>query len=73
MLLDKLWDAPHVEAAANALSDDFTPLSDHRSSAWYRQTVAANLLKGFFLETQKGVFKALPDRPTGTVVLPVNP
>jgi xanthine dehydrogenase small subunit len=73
MLLDKLWDAPHVEAAANALSDDFTPLSDHRSSAWYRQTVAANLLKGFFLETQKDVFKALPDRPTGTVVLPVNP
>ncbi len=44
-LLGRPWDIEAVEAAIAAL--DFTPISDHRSSAWYRATVAANLLRRF--------------------------
>jgi xanthine dehydrogenase small subunit len=36
-----------VEAACTALAEDFKPLSDHRASAWYRLTVAQNLLRKF--------------------------
>jgi xanthine dehydrogenase small subunit len=36
-----------VEAACTALAEDFEPLSDHRASAWYRLTVAQNLLRKF--------------------------
>jgi xanthine dehydrogenase small subunit len=36
-----------VEAACAALAQDFQPLSDHRASAWYRLTVAQNLLRKF--------------------------
>jgi xanthine dehydrogenase small subunit len=38
-----------VEAACAALAEDFKPLSDHRASAWYRLTVAQNLLRKFAL------------------------
>ncbi|WP_207099773.1 xanthine dehydrogenase small subunit [Paracoccus shandongensis] len=38
------------EAAARAVADDFTPLSDWRASADYRRTVAANLFRRFWLE-----------------------
>jgi xanthine dehydrogenase small subunit len=36
-----------VEKACAALTEDFKPLSDHRASAWYRLTVAQNLLRKF--------------------------
>ena len=36
-----------VDAACEALAQDFQPLSDHRASAWYRLTVAQNLLRKF--------------------------
>ena len=36
-----------VEKACAALAEDFKPLSDHRASAWYRLTVAQNLLRKF--------------------------
>ena len=36
-----------VEAACAALAEDFKPLSDHRASAWYRLTVAQNLMRKF--------------------------
>jgi xanthine dehydrogenase small subunit len=39
--------AQGVEAACSALAEDFKPLSDHRASAWYRLTVAQNLLRKF--------------------------
>ncbi len=39
-----------IEAACLALSKDFQPIDDARSSAHYRQQVAANLLKRFYLE-----------------------
>lgn len=35
-------------AAQAAVKEDFTPLSDMRASAWYRTTVAANLLARLF-------------------------
>ncbi|MCP1242213.1 xanthine dehydrogenase small subunit [Acetobacter lambici] len=35
-------------AAQAAIKEDFTPLSDMRASAWYRATVAANLLARLF-------------------------
>jgi xanthine dehydrogenase small subunit len=38
-----------VEMACAALAEDFKPLSDHRASAWYRLTVAQNLLRKFAL------------------------
>jgi xanthine dehydrogenase small subunit len=41
-----------IEAACAALAEDFKPLSDHRASAWYRLTVAQNLLRKFALGTQ---------------------
>ena len=69
-LLGQPWTEATVRAAMTALAGDFTPLSDHRGSAWYRATVAANLLLGFYTETLAAPVVALPDRPTGTIVLP---
>jgi len=45
------WDEPHARAAASALADDFTPLSDMRGSARYRLKAAANLIIKFHLQT----------------------
>ena len=39
--------AQGIEKACAALAEDFKPLSDHRASAWYRLTVAQNLLRKF--------------------------
>jgi len=36
-----------VDAACDALREDFAPLSDHRASAWYRLTAAQGLLRKF--------------------------
>ncbi len=44
------WGAAAFEAAASALSQDFSPLSDWRASKEYRMTSARNLLRRFFLE-----------------------
>jgi xanthine dehydrogenase iron-sulfur cluster and FAD-binding subunit A len=64
------WNQDTVRGAMSAMDADFTPLSDHRGSAWYRATVAKNLLLGFFLETREasGVTR-LPDHPSSTMVL----
>ncbi|AOX18971.1 xanthine dehydrogenase small subunit [Kozakia baliensis] len=50
-LTGRVWDETALAAARTALAEDFTPLSDMRASAWYRQTVAANLLTRFYEET----------------------
>ncbi|AUH34940.1 xanthine dehydrogenase small subunit [Paracoccus tegillarcae] len=44
------WGEAAFEAAARAIADDFTPLSDMRASADYRSAVAANLIRRFWLE-----------------------
>lgn len=65
----KLWNEENVESILSFLEQDFTPLSDHRGSAWYRAKVTANLLRGFYLETRENHQPSLPYRPTGTVAL----
>ena len=42
-----------IDAACASLAEDFKPLSDHRASAWYRVTVAQNLLRKFHMEKKK--------------------
>jgi len=51
-LVGQAWDEPAMRAAQSALAQDFSPLSDQRASASYRQRVAANLLERFWLETR---------------------
>ena len=67
-LLGAPWTLSTVEHAASLMGQDFTPMSDHRGSAWYRATVAQNLLIGFFLETQEVRMPTLPEAHSGTVI-----
>ncbi|MBF0875335.1 xanthine dehydrogenase small subunit [Gluconobacter cerevisiae] len=53
-LMGRVWDKDALAAARAAILEDFAPLTDMRASAWYRQTVAANLLTRFFEETTGG-------------------
>ena len=46
------WTQASAEAAADALAQDFSPLSDVRASAAYRLRVAQNLLTRLWLETR---------------------
>jgi xanthine dehydrogenase small subunit len=66
-LLGQPWTEHSVAAAAAQLPEALTPIGDHRGSAWYRATVAQNLLLGFFHETATAPSAALPDRPTSTL------
>ncbi|MBK6472693.1 MAG: xanthine dehydrogenase small subunit [Betaproteobacteria bacterium] len=50
------WTEATLQAAMAALAQDYTPLSDLRASAGYRQQVAQNLLRRCWLETR-------PDAP----------
>jgi xanthine dehydrogenase small subunit len=51
-LLGQPWTQASVDAAKNALAEDFQPLSDMRASAGYRLQVAQNLLQRLWLETR---------------------
>jgi xanthine dehydrogenase small subunit len=53
-LTGKVWDSESVEAAAAALAQDYQPLSDLRATSEYRLSVAGNLLRRFYLESQGG-------------------
>jgi len=57
LLLGADWDEQAVESACAALSNDYTPISDMRSSAAYRVAACENLLRRFWLETS-GVLTA---------------
>ncbi|MDD0843783.1 xanthine dehydrogenase small subunit [Pseudomonas sp. Gutcm_11s] len=50
-LIGASWYPGCVERACQALTEDFTPLSDFRASKEYRLLTAQNLLRRFFLET----------------------
>jgi xanthine dehydrogenase small subunit len=50
-LTGKFWNREEIEAACLALARDYQPISDMRASAAYRQKVAGNLLRKFFIET----------------------
>jgi xanthine dehydrogenase small subunit len=45
------WNEATVRSAMAALADDFSPISDMRSSAAYRSRVCRNLLQRFWLDT----------------------
>ena len=45
------WTEVSLAAAILALDQDFQPITDMRASAGYRRTIAANLLRKFFIET----------------------
>ncbi len=49
-LVGRPFTAATFEAAATAVQDDFTPLTDWRASADYRRQVAANLFRRFWHE-----------------------
>ena len=68
-LMGQRWSLDAVESACSALLQDFAAIDDHRASAWYRTTVAANLLRGFIEETRDASAAPLSDRPTSTVPL----
>jgi xanthine dehydrogenase small subunit len=70
-LIGKPWTVAQVEAALPALAADFRPIDDARGSAWYRRTVAENLIRGFVLETRQVQINNLSQRPSGTVHLEV--
>lgn len=65
------WSEASIRDVMPLIDRDFTPISDHRGSAWYRSQVAKNLLLGFFLETLEGA-PELDPRPTATVHLKVS-
>ena len=68
-LLGRPWDEAALGAAQDALTSDFTPLTDMRASAGYRMQVAKNLLQRFWLETRS----AAPLDPSVTSVWSVMP
>jgi xanthine dehydrogenase small subunit len=51
-LVGKDWTEATVNAAAEAMAGDFTPLSDMRASSGYRMQVAQNLLRRYFYDLQ---------------------
>jgi xanthine dehydrogenase small subunit len=53
-LVGQPWTLDAVRAAAEALAQDFTPITDMRASAGYRLEAAKNLLVRAFLENEAG-------------------
>ncbi|WP_293449846.1 xanthine dehydrogenase small subunit [Planktotalea sp.] len=49
-LLGNAWNEATIEAAAHAMEDDYTPMSDMRASAEYRMQTAQNMLRRYFAE-----------------------
>ncbi len=49
-LAGEAWTAASIEAAAEKLAEDFTPLTDMRASSAYRLRAAGNLLRRFYME-----------------------
>jgi xanthine dehydrogenase small subunit len=50
-LLGQVWEQSTIDVARARLAEDFSPLSDMRASADYRQRVAQNLLQRFYQQT----------------------
>ena len=68
-LVGKAWTEENVVFALMSIKEDFSPLSDHRASAWYRTQVARNLLLGLYHETQSHDAHTLTPRHAATVIL----
>ena len=52
-VLGRAWNEATLQAAIDALADDFTPMTDLRASARYRLKVAGNLLRRLWFETRQ--------------------
>lgn len=50
VLIGSSWSEANFEAAAEAITQDFSPMTDMRASSEYRTLVAQNLLRRFYLE-----------------------
>ena len=64
-LVGKAWTEATVEAAAEAMAGDFTPLSDMRASAGYRMLTAQNLLRRYFQDLNGVPVSVLEVAPSG--------
>jgi len=51
-LIGKAWSEATVEAAADAMARDYQPLTDLRASSDYRLSVAGNLLRRLWIESE---------------------
>jgi xanthine dehydrogenase small subunit len=51
-LIGQPWSEAAIEAAAQAIAEDYQPLSDLRGSAEYRLAAAANLVRALWLEPE---------------------
>jgi xanthine dehydrogenase small subunit len=49
-LIGASWTKASIEAAAEKLAEDFTPLTDMRASSAFRLKAAGNLLRRFYME-----------------------
>ncbi len=56
------WTLERVQAAQQAMQQDFQPLTDWRGSSEYRMKAAQNLLLRFYLETQDQSPKHSPEK-----------
>ncbi|SBS30714.1 4-hydroxybenzoyl-CoA reductase subunit gamma [Marinomonas spartinae] len=66
-LVGQAWTQETIEQACSALVKDFTPLTDFRASKAYRQLVAQNLLRKYFVETTTASQDYLTTRVTAHV------
>ncbi len=57
------WSESTIAAAARALANDFTPLSDMRASASYRMETAQNMLRRYWLEDNQASLSLAEVRP----------
>jgi xanthine dehydrogenase small subunit len=57
------WTNAKIIAAAAKFADDYTPMSDMRASAGYRQEVAANMLHRYFAELAGEAVNVLEVQP----------
>ncbi|MBI2375561.1 MAG: xanthine dehydrogenase small subunit [Deltaproteobacteria bacterium] len=71
--IGKVFDETLAAQLGDMLERDFSPIDDHRGSAWYRRTVARNLIIGFFHETARAPVPRIGRRPAGTVSAEVTP
>jgi xanthine dehydrogenase small subunit len=51
-LQGRAWNEAALDAAVDALAQDYAPLSDMRASSTYRMQAAQNLLRRFWFETR---------------------
>ncbi len=62
-LIGQPWNAESIEAACQALTQDFTPMSDMRASASYRMEAAQNMLRRYMQDAMGKPVSVLEVKP----------